>query len=177
MQATFVGAGGAHVDAEEPIPDDEWDWCLAFGCDTGQRKLPRPDDTATLQMPCSWDEWPGEGFTLPPEFAATGTGALSLTTANWCQLQGEGTEFLREVKPNDTIVVKLTAEGAPALPGEKAVAHSFTVKQVVDDQTLEICRPVKGGVEAYDAQYVIRRSVDAWQETEWRQQADWKYGF
>jgi hypothetical protein len=174
VQATFVGAGGAHVDAEEPIPDDEWDWCLAFGCDTGQRKLPRPDDTATLQMPCSWDEWPGEGFTLPPEFAATGTGALSLTTANWCQLQGEGTEFLREVKPNDTIVVKLTAEGAPALPGEKAVAHSFTVKQVVDDQTLEICRPVKGGVEAYDAQYVIRRSVDAWQETEWRQQADWE---
>lgn len=85
---------------------------MSFGCDSGQRtgyqkkrfyppfpSLFLPEGVSNdyaqvdLELPCSWHEWPVEGFTLPDSCWFTGTGTLLLTTENWCELAGDGTAF------------------------------------------------------------------------------------
>lgn len=188
VQAAFVGSGGEHVEPEEPLPDDEWDWCLSFGCETGHRKLPgassavkglagigqTPPQPVTLQLPCAWNQWPSDGFTLPDSCAFIGTGTLSLSTDNWCELKGKGTEFTSEVQPNDTIVVRVTSDGKPVGSNELAVAHTFTVHAVMDDCTLQVTRPVKPGLQIPRVEFQIRRTVDTWSEPQWQAQGEWE---
>lgn len=179
VQATFVGSGGP-VEPEEPLRDDEWDWCLSFGCEPGQRKHPGtfklPPQLVTLQLPCEWNQWPRDGFTLPDGSVFTGTGTLSLDSADWCELKGDGTRFLTEVRSKDLLIVRLNdANDAVGVDtNENATAHVFTVHAVLDNGRVQITRPVMPGLEVGRVEYQVCRPVATWGKAEWKKQGDWE---
>ena len=182
VHATFVGSEGA-LEPEDALRDDEWDWCLSFGCEIGKRKLPSsvaPSGTSaqpvSLRLPCSWEQWPRDGFTLAESCVFIGTGTLTVSTENWCELKGDGTKFLSEIRSKDMVVVHLSEDGA-ALgidTKENALAHAFTVHAVLDDQTVQVTRPVQPGLQVSRVEYQVRRTVDTWGEAEWQAQGDWE---
>lgn len=63
-------------------------------------------------------------------------------------------------------MVKLSTDGQPAVAGEPAVSHDYTVQEVVDDHLLRISRPVKGDLQVQGMQYQVRRTVDTWKSPE-----------
>ena len=182
VHATFVGSEGP-LEPEDALRDDEWDWCLSFGCEIGKRKLPSSvaslgtsTQPVTMRLPCSWKQWPRDGFTLADNCTFIGTGTLTVSTENWCELKGDGTKFLSEIRSKDLIVVQLSEDGA-ALgidTKENALAHAFTVHAVLDDQTVQVTRPVQQGLQVSRVEYQVRRTVDTWGEAEWQAQGDWE---